>query len=102
MKTKAVFFQFHKKREDFFLLILNSHINKRIEGGFRDRSKATQCSYPSQISLADQSGKCRTKPQRQVFLIFIFPFRVVDLNKSQKSDRQTARFLSGGKKFLFL
>ena len=58
--------------------------------------------YPGQISLADQSGKCRTKPQRQVFLIFIFPFRVVDLNKSQKSDRQTARFLSGGKKFLFI
>ena len=50
MKTKAVFFQLHKKREDFFLLILNSHINKRIEGGFRDRSKAAQCSYPSQIS----------------------------------------------------
>ena len=71
MKTKAVFFQLHKKREDFFLLILNSHINKRIEGGFRDRSKAAQCSYPSQISLADQSGKCRTKPQRQVFLITI-------------------------------
>lgn len=39
MKTKAVFFQLHKKREDFFLLILNSHINKRIEGGFRDGAK---------------------------------------------------------------